>query len=185
MPRYAGGGKATVESCQSIDVLEWHQRGYLRSPFRGAAVRALMATRTKWTGTASVLLGALGEMAGERIAKAKTWGDGPRALAGRLRRAATFLRKIGIEISFDREGRARTRTIHIAAAPSHPVAESAGAQPSAPSTASASMSKSNSANGFATPPLRTVARCGRLGGSYTPDAGQLGISGDGKKLSWH
>ena len=28
--RYAGGGKASVEGCRSIDVLEWHRRGYLR-----------------------------------------------------------------------------------------------------------------------------------------------------------
>ena len=62
-----------------------------------AAVRAVMATRTEWTGTASDLLGALAEMAGERVAKSKTWPDSPRALAGRLRRAATFLRKIGID----------------------------------------------------------------------------------------
>jgi hypothetical protein len=34
MARYAGGGKATVESCRSIDVLDWHRRGYLRSPRR-------------------------------------------------------------------------------------------------------------------------------------------------------
>ena len=78
-----------------------------------AAVRAMMATRTVWTGTASDLLGALAEVAGERVAKSKTWPDSPRALSGRLRRAATFLRKIGIEISFEREGRARTRTIRI------------------------------------------------------------------------
>ena len=32
MARYAGGGKASVEGCRSIDVLEWHRRGYLRSP---------------------------------------------------------------------------------------------------------------------------------------------------------
>ena len=60
-----------------------------------AAVRALMAARTEWMGTASELLGALAEEASERVAKSKTWPDSPRALAGRLRRAATFLRKIG------------------------------------------------------------------------------------------
>jgi hypothetical protein len=32
MARYAGSGKATVEGCRSIDVLEWHRRGYLRTP---------------------------------------------------------------------------------------------------------------------------------------------------------
>ena len=47
-----------------------------------AAVRAVMATRTVWTGTASDLLGALAEAAGERVAKSKTWPDSPRALGG-------------------------------------------------------------------------------------------------------
>ena len=80
-----------------------------------AAVRAVLAGRMEWTGTASDLLGALGEEAGETQRKAKTWPNSPRALAGRLRRAATFLRKVGIEIAFSREGQARTRTIRITA----------------------------------------------------------------------
>src|SRR4030088_2592068 len=89
-----------------------------------------MATRTEWTGTASDLLSVLAEAAGERVAKSKTWPNGPRALAGRLRRAAAFLRKIGIEISFKRE--ARNRTIHIAAPPTHSATEEEGARPSSP-----------------------------------------------------
>ena len=122
-----------------------------------AAVRAIMATRTEWTGTASELLGALGEMAGDRVAKSKTWPDSPRALAGRLRRAATFLRKIRIDIGFDREGRARTRIIHITAMPTAPVTEHEGLRPSTPSASSASMAKSNLNNGFPVPDRRTVA----------------------------
>jgi hypothetical protein len=94
------------------------------------AVRALMTTRTEWTGTASELLGALAEMAGERVAKAKTWPDSPRALAGRLRRAATFLRKIGIETVFEREGRARTRMIRITTTGKPALPETRGTQPS-------------------------------------------------------
>ena len=84
------------------------------------AVRAIMATRTEWTGTASDLLGDLAEVADESVVKSRTWPGNPRALGGRLRRAATFLRKVGIEISFEREGRARTRTILITTAPSLP-----------------------------------------------------------------
>jgi hypothetical protein len=122
-----------------------------------AAVRTVMAARTEWTGTASELLGALGEMAGERVAKAKTWPDSPRALAGRLRRAATFLRKIGIEIGFEREGRARTRIIRITAAPADSAPERDGAQPFTPSASSVPTPKSGPANGFAPPDLRTVA----------------------------
>lgn len=121
-----------------------------------AAVRALMQARTEWTGTASDLLGALAEMAGERVAKSKTWPDSPRALAGRLRRAATFLRKIGIDIGFEREGRARTRMIRIATTGQLAVPESRGVQPSASSAPPAGPAKANNGNGFAHPGLRTV-----------------------------
>ena len=95
-------------------------------------------------------------MAGERVAKAKTWPDSPRALAGRLRRAATFLRKIGIDIGFEREGRARTRMIRITTAGKPASPETRGAQPSASSAPSADRPKASSGNGFASPGLRTV-----------------------------
>ncbi len=120
-----------------------------------SAVRAMMAPRTEWTGTASELLGALAEMAGERLAKSKTWPETPRALAGRLRRAATFLRKVGIEIGFEREGRARTRVIRITTGPA-PTPETRGAAPSTSSTPSAHQPKLIPFNGFALPGLRTV-----------------------------
>ncbi|MBM3492504.1 MAG: hypothetical protein FJX68_19105 [Alphaproteobacteria bacterium] len=122
-----------------------------------AAVRDLLTTRTEWSGKAADLLGDLGELAGERVAKAKDWPDSPRALAGRLRRAATFLRKIGIEIGFEREGRARRRTIRITAASADPAPERGGARPSAPSASSAPRPKSSPINGFATADPRTVA----------------------------
>jgi hypothetical protein len=122
-----------------------------------AAVRGVMAARTEWTGTASDLLGALSEAAGERATKSKTWPDSPRALAGRLRRAATFLRKIGIEIGFDREGRALTRVIHITITPSEVVPDQTGVRPSISSASSAPASRPNAANGFMAPDRWTVA----------------------------
>jgi hypothetical protein len=121
------------------------------------AVRAVMAAQTVWTGTASELLDALVEVVGERVAKSKGWPDSPRALAGRLRRAATFLRKVGIEIRFDREGNARTRIIHITTTSSSPVPEQAGVRPSAPSASSAQMAEADAANGFEETERRTVA----------------------------
>lgn len=121
-----------------------------------AAVRTLMAARTEWTGTASELLGALAEMAGERLAKSKAWPDSPRALSGRLRRAATFLRKVGIEIGFKREGRARTRIIHITTGRSS-APETGGVRPSPSSAPSANQPKPSPANGFASQGLWTVA----------------------------
>jgi hypothetical protein len=135
-----------------------------------AAVRAIMSARTEWTGTASDLLGALAEMAGERVAKAKTWPDSPRALAGRLRRAATCLRKIGIDIGFNREGRARTRMIRIVTTGNPASPETGGMQPSAPSAPPADRSKASSGNGFASPGLRTV------GESADGSAGQTGAT---------
>ena len=118
-----------------------------------SAVRGLMTMRTVWTGTASDLLGALAQVVGERIAKSNAWPDNARALSGRLRRAATFLRKIGIMIEYTKEGRARTRTIRITSATPSSSAENEGTQPSAPS---APHQKHNSTNDLAGGLARTV-----------------------------
>jgi hypothetical protein len=66
-----------------------------------------MADRAQWTGSASDLL----QVGTNRFG----WPKSPRALAGRLRRAQAFLRTLGIEIVFGREGRFGTRTIRITA----------------------------------------------------------------------
>ena len=81
---------------------------------------------------------------------------GPKTLAhclDGLRRAATFLRKIGIEVAFKKEGRARSRIVHITAS----APENAGAQPSAPSAQPASGANGTNVIDFATNGLRTVA----------------------------
>ena len=124
-----------------------------------AAVRAVMAERTEWTewtGTATDLLGALAEAAGERVAKLKTWPSSPRALSGRLRRAGTFLRKIGIEIDYVKEGRSRTRVIFITAKGTSSGADYGEPQPSAPSASSVSPPKGNGTNAYAENNRRTV-----------------------------
>ena len=61
------------------------------------AVRAFMDMQatTTWTGTATDLLDLLGRVAGEKATKAKTWPVDTTRLGGKLRRAATFLRKAG------------------------------------------------------------------------------------------
>ena len=115
-------------------------------------VRALMATRTTWTGTASDLLGALTELLGEAERKSKSWPNTPRTLSGRLRRAATFLRKAGVEIAFDREANhKRSRSIYITALP-----ESGGDFASAPSASSAPDNTPLRNNGLPQDKLRTV-----------------------------
>ena len=74
---YCGNRDAAVEDVIDADPV-------------AATLRALFATQIEWTGTASELLGALAQMAGERVVKSKAWPDSPRALGGRLRRAAPF-----------------------------------------------------------------------------------------------
>ena len=139
---YAGNRDEAVDSVIEADPV-------------GSAICSMMSMRTEWKGTASDLLGALAEVAGERIAKSKGWPNSPRALSGRLRRAATFLRKIGIDIDYTKEGRARTRVIHITATGTVP--DYGGVQPSAPSAPSAGSEKTALGNGSSDTPLRTVA----------------------------
>jgi hypothetical protein len=114
-----------------------------------SAVRTMMVARPNWTGTASDLLVVLCRIAGEGVARSRSWPKTPRALAGKLRRALSFLRKIGIEITFSREGHGRARIIHIAAI--HAASESVGeGEPVASSTPTAEFSQTGP-NGAATP----------------------------------
>jgi hypothetical protein len=64
---YCGNRDEAVESVIDADPI-------------ATAVRAVMMTQTVWTGTASDLLGALAQAAGERAVKSKTWPDSPRAV---------------------------------------------------------------------------------------------------------
>jgi hypothetical protein len=83
-----------------------------------ARVLEIMAERSRWTGNASDLLRGGAQALGDNLWRGSGgWPTSPRALAGRLRRAQTSLRTLGIEIVFSREGRAGTRIIRISAAP--------------------------------------------------------------------
>jgi len=72
-----------------------------------AAVRTFMATRPIWRGSATQLLEELAESVGDRAARAKSWPADHKNLSGRLRRAATFLRKAGVGVEFERTNQAR------------------------------------------------------------------------------
>jgi hypothetical protein len=75
-------------------------------------VRELMSERTLWTGCAADLL-RVGIQRENQNSYSGSWPKNPRALAGRLRRAQTFLRAIGIDVGFSREGPAGNRIISI------------------------------------------------------------------------
>ena len=106
--------------------------GMIEADLVADTLRAFMAkrtVRTVWTGTATELLGALNQEAGEKVRRDKSWPVTARGLRGRLTRAASSLRKVGIDIAPpSREGHARERIFTISCVPEH-----SSAQPSAPS----------------------------------------------------
>jgi hypothetical protein len=81
------------------------------------AVRQYMADKSTWEGTAAVLLGELSGLVSEADQRSKRWVRSPRGLAGQLRRLAPALRMVGIDVSFERQGRGndQRRTVRIEA----------------------------------------------------------------------
>ena len=79
-----------------------------------SAVRDLMRSRPSWEGTATKLLGELGELAGDSVTKAKGWPANPRALGAQLNRINSALRPAGIVLDKETSGR---RWIRIFAQP--------------------------------------------------------------------
>ncbi len=96
-----------------------------------AAVRAFIAERMSWSGTASQLLNVLAGEVEDRVTRSKAWPQSARPLSARLRRGATFLRKVGIEVDFAREGPGGRRVISIIKHPSVAKFASAASPPSA------------------------------------------------------
>src|SRR5260370_40080677 len=98
---YAANRKAAIEGIIDADPV-------------AACVREFMTERSSWTGSAADFLRVSIERSSERISKHSTgWPKNPRALAGHLRRAQTFLRALGIDIAFSREGHTGSRIIRI------------------------------------------------------------------------
>src|SRR5437660_99006 len=83
---YAANRRAAIEGIIDADPV-------------AARVCEIMAERSSWTGSAADLLRASAGRGGEGSSTDRTgWPSNPRALAGRLRRAQTPLRAVGIEI---------------------------------------------------------------------------------------
>jgi hypothetical protein len=114
-----------------------------------AGIRALMAEKALWEGTASELLDVLANVVGEAVTKGRDWPKTPKALSGRLRRAATFLRKVGIDVEERRVGRHRRRVLFLSQA------ENKGYPASAASAVSATEGEGNQINVLMPLDLRT------------------------------
>jgi hypothetical protein len=80
----------------------------------GQAVRELVTTQGHWEGTASLLLGVLGDLVGEKITKQQTWPKNGRSFSNALRRVAPTLRAVGIACTFaGNTGKSRARMISL------------------------------------------------------------------------
>jgi hypothetical protein len=99
---YAANRRAAIESMLEADPL-------------ATCVRTILGERSSWTGSASDLLRLCAQQAHADASLSPPWARNPRALAGRLRRAQTFLRMLDIEIVFGREGRSGARIIRLSA----------------------------------------------------------------------
>jgi len=77
------------------------------------ALRRHMEGRAESTTTSTDLLGVLGGLVSEGVRRTRGWPSNGRALSGRLRRLAPGLRRIGITMTFAREGHEGRRLVII------------------------------------------------------------------------
>jgi hypothetical protein len=75
------------------------------------AVREMMMNKDAWEGKPSDLLECIEGYASEKAQKGKSWPKAPSALSRALKRSATFLRAVDIEISFLKKDRKRVIAI--------------------------------------------------------------------------
>lgn len=108
--------EGTFEKAYAVNLAEVTTR-VLEADHVAMGVRELMAAQKVWEGTATELLKELDLVAGDRVTKGKNWPNSGHSLSTRLRRAASNLRKVGVEIELDlREPtKARRRLIRITA----------------------------------------------------------------------
>jgi hypothetical protein len=71
------------------------------------SLRRYLEDKAEFSGTATDLLNALNGIVPETQRKEKGWPKRPNALSRALRRIAPPLRKVGIDITFEREGQGR------------------------------------------------------------------------------
>lgn len=95
MAAYTGNREEAVEISLEADVV-------------AVAVRAHMADREEWSGTPSELYKALKTHVADDTQKTKEWPKAAHVLTSRLKRAATFLRAVGLKIDFGKSGDRKT-----------------------------------------------------------------------------
>ena len=95
---YAANRKTAIEGIIDADPIAACVRDFMSEPAPGRVALPTFCRPALNAGQTSDSIG---------------WPKNPRALAGHLRRAQTFLRALGIDIAFSREGRAGSRVIRM------------------------------------------------------------------------
>jgi hypothetical protein len=111
---YGGNQEEAAEIALDADAVATAVRAMMATP--------MMAAEVEWRGTATSLLAELEKYVDEKMARSRDWPQSSRALSQYLRRSATCLRKVGIEIAFDQRDRTHkaTRQITITQLPVEP-----------------------------------------------------------------
>jgi hypothetical protein len=78
-----------------------------------SAIVDFMQEQDRWSGTASELLAALAQVADETVKSSDSWPKNPRALSGRLTRAAKTLRRFRIGVERSVVGHAKVKVVTL------------------------------------------------------------------------
>ena len=107
----------------------------------GATILEFMAERPEWTGTPTELFDALENLVPDRTKKSRAWPKATHVLSARLKRLATFLRAVGLEVIPGKSGN-RSITIIKGSGKGAQSAQSAQAQESRTDSPDASVDAS-------------------------------------------
>jgi hypothetical protein len=109
---YAAGGGDAFLATYNANRQDAITAGLEGSPV-ASAIRAMIADRDSFSDTPTVLLGELARYASEQHLRLRSWPKSARALSNQLKRLATTLRAVGVDIEHDRIGKSRTRVWRI------------------------------------------------------------------------
>ena len=122
MADFAHWGVAVEPACPwpagtFLKAYEENRQGAVEATIDGdplvEAVRALVEKTPTWDGTATEFLAELNQRTPEAITRRKEWFSKPRQVSDAVRRLAPALRRIGIDATFIKVGKTRTRLIQI------------------------------------------------------------------------
>ncbi|MBI4584570.1 MAG: hypothetical protein HY717_11195 [Planctomycetes bacterium] len=106
--RFLGWGEGAFLDSYRRNIGEANEVAVESSP-AGTAFRRLLDETGSWDGTATALLERLVQTVSEKVLEGRNWPKSAKGLSGILRRLAPAFRRLGYEISFERETETKKR----------------------------------------------------------------------------